>query len=264
MKKDSSEQANLAKKVQERVDLFRETHNYLDGFRLAIVNAGDGDLEHQVADQLLIGNEEEFLLDNRLDVTLFADDYSVSNPVQSMFELTDKTNLYSSKLPQNFLAAQLSIQFRNNMDLFGERRGFHMGIIEGISTGTIEFSEDVFNREPIFDGLVTKLDLFHVDAPEGTDFFLSPITLPKNASHSSRNSNNLGSSHAKFLHAIARCFGQTGYPVVRVRVSKKDSDLINTLHDLSDWVITLDKRGGSSLYVSRTNSILNNYYLLDY
>ncbi len=251
------------KVVNEKISAYRKSHESHGGFRLLSLNPGDGLLLTDSVRELLVAedNLDERLSDNRVSLSLMSDNFSFASPVKGVHELSKEIRSYTSKLMQNPLAPQLEVSITNCEKVFTDNLGFHVAVMQNVANGKIEGSDSQFNRTPALDGLLTPLVVKKVDGSGELLLEISPAT----ATLASEENDILGGFHDKFLSAIGKStYGDMRKPVIRVNVHQELSGIINRVHETSDWVITVDKRAGSSIYSDPSSSILEKPYLIDY
>jgi hypothetical protein len=268
------------KRLAGELRVYREVHPYLDALRLSIINPGAGSFVAEALRDLyepapLNGEEEDVSAPPRLEILVHAHEPLPSRlgPLEEL-----QGQLYESvpRGRRHHLAPFFSVALRP-LSVAGRLPGGDVNLTIAIdqlipSVRPVK-PPDVEDSASFYGLLVRLLPSFSSD--EGGSLWQHRLSLPAHAPRERHPvfgpyTNELVDSQREYLNAVARLFDASAagrMPAVTVELSAEDRVRIDTLHHLSDWVITLDRFFGVEFYDDPGDANLSGVarkYLLDY
>jgi len=259
------------KDIIERMKRFLRQHAYVKTLKLNVINPGKGQL---VLDSLedVIDESETITIEDRniaFEVDLFGDDrrldllgyefdklMGTENPLMTRSAWRDSSRLVFSKHEQ-----------RELYDADSHLDAHLTLLIDHFKTKATTIKPDKISRSSFANGLITEF-VNRFDTLAGTAAWTryispsicenDPLPLPEVSVQMHRTYQNLV---ACFLTRANRV---DDIPAVQLEITDDDRSLIRRLHNLSDWVITIDRNFGIEYLDSPYETSLCEYYLIDY
>lgn len=249
--------SQIASRMTEHLLNYLNTTEQAMGIRLSLFNAGTAALAAEALTRVRAqtSNSES---PNRFNVTGYSSENLGSNELKNIKELAERVNkesLYDGAL----FRPELSIRVNelSHLDLFPEAT--NISLLHGASKCeiSIQGSEVTkFQRDGLFNGLITYLFSYSIENEEGVTHFTTPtIFNRRNADYSLA---NVHYSYSKLASGSKYGFA------LRLPLGLQQIALIDRIHSLSDWVLTLDTFIGPALYEDVLGSSKTGIVVIDY
>lgn len=268
------------RRLASELQIYREVHPYLEALRLSIINPGAGSFVAEALRDLyepasLEGDEGETPAPPRLEIMAHAHE-PVPSRLASFEELQGDLYELLPKGRRHHLAPFFSVALRP-ISMAGRLPGGDVNLTIAIdqlipSVRPVKSSDT--DDSASFYGLLVRL-LPSFSSEESGSVWQHRLSLPPQAPRERHPSfgpytHELVDSQREYLNGVARLLDPSTVdhlPAITVELSPEDRVRIDTVHHVSDWVITLDRFFGVEFYDDPGDANLSGVarkYLLDY
>lgn len=266
MARESSATSSAASMVASRIQDFRRSHPEADALRLASLNPGDGEVLGLAVEPLLTqqqgGDDVASVAPPRVEIVAYGRDSGFASPLPRL--ATRQRELQQAQVPgrQSHLAPRLGLAMRAPQHLVADPRSHHLSLIQDIGTQeVVDARDEGTGRLATFQDLLTPAITTRVETA-GKPSWVTSAALGSTADAAGR---AVIDAHRSHQQAIGQALGLGGPPALGISVEPESLEGIRVLHELSDWVLTLDRYVGLDLYEDPLSIGLGqSSYVLDY
>lgn len=256
--KQRTVEINSADLVGERIARYIESKSESAGARVLALNAGDGRLlseSHRRASKKL----DSTLKKLRFEYDAFGELSSFSDPLSALVNLQIELEEQFELTLNNYLAPRLGIRSMSANKLDDQLSKYNLAVIEGLTDHSTKpiLSENFAN--PSMHGLITQA-ISSKALDEGRITFQSVPAVGIDV----RKRQLITELHDTYLKSLARYLGGKGTMGITLDVNPEMIQKLLTIHDATDWVITVDKYIGLAVYEDVIGQALGGAYVLDY
>lgn len=258
---DRRTKSGLAKLAHQRVERYQNSHESRNGLKIATVNAGDGDFAAALVK--LASGSESWIGEKKFHVVAFADNQSRVNPLSSLRSVSiADLGLPLDLNPSGFMGSPLEIESRPLGDLLTYRSNFHLATFHNLAVPQRLETTDSSSQVPYLGGLITRIKT----APAAGDHSTYLLSLPSVESSNEAQSRNLiAAAHRAYLENLAQQLtGRRGMLARAYRVPTNLQDSLSKLHEICDWVITVDKAIGLAALEAEGSKAFSGGVVIDY
>lgn len=255
--KFGNKDSELIKKLSNHLLNYDSGNSFLPGLKISAVNPGDGSLISGALSGFLSSIEEERQGLIRLEVSTYASNYSIVNPISKLSKLQSDLNITDNQ-SRHLLLPRLSLKAFDVDELFlsqNQNEFVNLSVLQApaqISVSTAE-EENVHPRGSLMNGLINYVyELRH----SGEAKSLFTVSLDENQEKAS-----ISGVHKTYLSAV---LGSTGTFNFEIRATGDVINLVRNIHNISDWVLTADRYLGLNLYENMLNAEDSSPVVLDY
>ncbi|MBO0898943.1 ATP-binding protein [Cellulomonas sp. zg-ZUI199] len=250
--------------VSSRLDDFRRSHPEARALRIALMNPGDGEIAGLAVESLLAPatTAEDVTPDApRVEVVAYGRDAGFASPLPRLTDLQRTLQLAQAPGSRSHLAPPLGIAVRPPDALVRDDRASHIAIIQDVAglgmTGTLTAGTDRFAAfHDLLTPVITTRDHEGKAAWVSAPALLSTPDAPGRAAVE---------AHKSYQAALGAHTGLGSSPALRICVEPDGLQAIRVLHEVADWVMTLDRFVGLDLYDDALAMGLGTTsYMLDY
>lgn len=264
--RESSNQSSSFVRIADKIEDYIKLHEKVQSLSFISVNPGDGAV---LADAIRksLPNTLDFEKPIRRPFTLkvqsFSENSSFTNPVSALKKLQADYRGVSYEEPPSHLVPPFSLSDQPLNDLMHQSASADLALIQNLAGTDIETIENVETKAPYVNGLIIPTVVVHNDSsPSSKGIYLAP------ALESSRKSEDteLTITHSTHQKAVARSLGKSVdfLPVLKVKVDKSQLEILEKLHETSDWVLSLDRNAGLAVYEDVLKPEIKGTFLIDY
>lgn len=235
--------------VSSRLDDFRITHPEANALRIAALNPGDGEILGRAVEHLVSTNATDDAIASvsppRVEVVAYGRDSGFASPLQRLAAL--QRELQQAQVPgrQSHLAPPLGLAMRPPASLVNDARSHHVALIQDVAVETIDRARDEgTSRQTTFHDLLTPAITTRITVLGKPSW----VTSPALASTADAAARAVVDAHRSHQIAVGTTLGLDGPPALAIDVEPDGLEAIRVLHELSDWVLTLDRYVGLDLY----------------
>ena len=173
-------------------------------------------------------------------------------------------HLQMAQIPgrRSHLMPPVGIAVRDPEFLVDDETDFHVALVQDVATQRLGVaSESGAARNSAFDDLLTPIVTSRLDSSDRPRWSAAPAlnSKPDAAGKS------VVDAHRAHQNAVGAHLGLDGPPALTVEMEPDGLQALRVLHELSDWVMTLDRHVGLDLYEDPLSIGLGtNNYILDY
>ncbi|MDQ3540144.1 MAG: hypothetical protein M3440_05600, partial [Chloroflexota bacterium] len=264
------------RRLARHLERFRELHPYADPFRLALVNPDQGAYVAEAldtllrpaipADQTTTGDEDRTLTPvPMLDIAAYFDESQTrQGSLHGIERLRQRRGEWQTRHASDHLYPALSASIQSLSTLTGERPedspDAHVAMVTDLC------QPEVHTRPRGTDGPATSLALHGLIARFLSDVSIEGagvrwdyrIATTTDGAGDHPAGGELGTGMVTLQSALYDAWGRSLLPgstvavepVLRVSLQERQIDLLETLHDNADWVLTIDRFFGVEYYDS--------------
>jgi DNA phosphorothioation-dependent restriction protein DptH len=247
----------IATRMTEHILSYLNTTEQAMGIRISLFNAGTAALAAEAISRVRAHTSSEGI-SNRFNITGYsAEDLGV-NELKSLKLLAEKINR-ESLFEGGLFRPELSIRVNELSELDDSPEATNISILHGASKSEISTQGcevEKYQRDGLFNGLITYLFSYSLESEDGITHFTTPTV------HDSKKSLiSLPNLH----QAFSRMASGSDYGfALKLPLGLQQIALIDQIHSLSDWVLTLDTFIGPALYEDVLNSTKSGIVVIDY
>ncbi|WP_406075319.1 helicase HerA domain-containing protein [Micromonospora sp. NBC_01638] len=247
--------------VLERIAAFRAAHPGGSALRLLAVNPGSGRLLAGALRPLVIPGSEDAPEGQRLEVVAYTDQTSFTDPMAPVQDLQRSLRLISRAAQGSHLSPPLSLAVRATKAILEDETGAHLAVVQNLPTGKLGLTSAPPSRSASFRDLLTPTTTHAVER-DGRLVWRNVAALrPRPANEHG----DISATHRAHQGALARWMGDaSATPSVDVTLNEDRLSQLRSLHERTDWVLTVDRFLGLNLYEDPLSSGFDSAYLLDY
>ncbi len=246
------------KVIADKIERYLSQHPYLRELSLNIFNPGTGSV---IADALLSLQQKREHADLRYDIRLFTSDPDspiLGEALESMVSPGTTVNVAADAFTTStgsHLFSKLNLAKHALNDFQANAKGFaaHISVLLDVFPA----EELSINEKPIgvtsLHGLIQNFDTVFIDDDSGTYWKNQPIVgRPFNADNHAACFDLLSSlsRHLCFANSAVATSGASfkAVPVVTLSLDVAQRELIHEVHQISDWVFTIDRNMGIEFF----------------
>lgn len=258
---DGTQERATSDMVYERVAAFRVSHPGASALRLLAVNPGSGQLLAGALRPLVIPGNDDTAEGRRLEIVAYTDQTSFTDPMAAIQDLQRSLRLISRAAQGSHLSPPLSLAVRSTTAILEDETGAHLAVVQNLPTGEVGLTSATPSRSASFRDLLTPTTTHAVDR-DGRPVWCTVAALrPRPANEHG----DISATHRAHQGALARWMGNgSATPSVDVSLSEERLAQLRSLHERTDWVLTMDRFLGLNLYEDPLSSGIGKSYLLDY
>ncbi len=247
----------ITTRMTEHFLSYLNTTEQATGIRVSLFNAGTASIAAEVVARVR-AETLQAEIPTRFEITGYSKEEEGSGALKQLKILAESINKESS-FEAGLFRPELSLRINSFVRLNESPEATNISVLHGASKSEIsvqgrEVSQ--FQRDGLFDGLITYLYSYSVESEEGISHFTTP-TILKNG--------DVKVSLQNLHYAFAKLGSKSEYGfALRLPLSLQQKLLIDQVHSLSDWVLTLDTFIGPALYEDVLNSAKTGIVVIDY
>jgi DNA phosphorothioation-dependent restriction protein DptH len=252
--------------VSRRLRDFRRSHPEGEALRIAVMNPGDGEVVGLAVESLIDASTESGEVAStappRMEVVAYGRHAGFATPLPRLAELQQTLQLAQVPGQQSHLAPPLGIAMRAPEALVADERANHVALIQDIAVLTLcRAVEEGSNRFTAFHDLLTPVITTRVNV-DGKPGWVSSPALSSTPDAAAR---AVVDAHRVHQSALGETLGFGAPLALHIGLEPDGLQAIRVLHELSDWVLTLDRFVGLDLYEDPLAIGLgSDNYMLDY
>ncbi|WP_151084524.1 helicase HerA domain-containing protein [Nocardioides cynanchi] len=266
MPRESKALDSVAQMVSSRLRDFRQSHPEVQALRLAAMNPGDGEVlglaVESLVDVAAAADEVASAAPPRVEVVAYGRHAGFAAPLPRLAQLQHTLQLAQVPGRQSHLAPPLGLAMREPGALVTDDRAAHVALIQDVATLELAPAVDEgSDRFTAFHDLLTPVITTRV-AVDGKPGWLASPALASTPEAPGR---AVVETHKSHQAALGSTLGLHAPPALRIGIEPDGLQAIRVLHELSDWVLTLDRFVGLDLYEDPIAIGLGSHsYMLDY
>lgn len=252
-----SKDSDLIRKLSNHLSNYDSGNSFLPGLRIAAVNPGDGSLIAGALSGFLSSMEEHRHDLVRLEVSAYASNYSIVDPISKLSRLQSDLNV-TDEQSRHLLLPRLSLKAFDIKDLqHPERQNefVNLSVLQApaqISVSSV-IVENNHPRGSLMNGLINYVYEIR-NAGEATSLFTVSLDADQQEDFIPR-------LHKAYLSSV---LGSTNTFNFEIRATGDVVNLVRNIHSHSDWVLTADRYLGLNLYENMLKTEDASPVVLDY
>lgn len=249
--------SQVTSRMTEHFLSYLKTTEQTLGIRVALFNAGAASIEADVLARVRAESMQEGT-HNRFEVTGYSNEEDAFITLKNLKNLAESINK-DSTFEGGLFRSELSLRTKSLVNLIDSPEASNISVMHGASKTDISIQGDEvsrFQRDGLFGGLITYLYSYSVESDEGIIHYTTP-TILKNI--------DVPISLQNLHHALAKLGSKSDYGfALRLPLDLQQRALIDQIHSLSDWVLTLDTFIGPALYEDVLSNAKTGIVVIDY
>ncbi len=245
--------------IGEKLQRYRNAHNESPGLRILLVNSADAKIPAAATKNFVerLGDESAGLV---LQFVGYGQMSSFSNPMSQLTEL-QRDYSKAAETSERISPPSISIVGRDLEEMSSDVSEAHVAIVQGVASLQVAPTQGSRGLSATLRGLLTPILSEKWEQSKQLGFFTKPALEANN----SKEKPELVLSHAAYLASISKLlFGSENPAGLELQVDPSALDRLRAAHSRSDWVLTLDRNIGLSLYEDLVGDALGGAYVLDY
>jgi hypothetical protein len=247
----------IASRMTEHLLSYLNTTEQAMGIRVAMFNAGTATLAAEALTRVRAQTLDSDI-PKRFEVIGYSSEEEGSSALKDLRKLAEEINKESNS-EGGLFRPELSLRINHLSKLNSTPEATNISILHGASKSEITAQDSEvskFQRDGLFDGLITYLFSYSIENEEGVTHYTTPTILRQ-----SDRKVSLQNVHHAFTRLASK--SEYGYSL-RLPLGLQQKALIDQVHSLSDWVITLDTFIGPALYEDVLSSSKSGIVVIDY
>ena len=245
--------------VGERMHRYRRAHMDSPGLRTLVLNSADAGIPAEAAKQLISRLSSE-AAGMKLEFVGYGPMSSFANPMSHLTTLQREMSRGDEVSGQGD-SPQVTVSSRELDDISSDSSAAHLTLVQGVASLKVSPTQGPNGLSAALRGLLTPITSSKWEQEDQIGFFTKPAIETKN----SQKKSELVMGHAALLSAISRYLFDSNNPAgLELQVDPSTLDRLRAAHSRSDWVLTLDRNIGLSLYEDLIGDALGGAYVLDY
>jgi hypothetical protein len=246
--------------LAERIANYASSRVSHAGLRIKAVNPADGLI---LADALRKATDylPEGMKLGRLEFDSYSSFVPLVHPLPALEQFQKEIENTDGKATANYLAPSCSIKVSKISELAKSTVKGNLAIVQGLSQLHISSAANVQQKSSSLGGLLTSTSTQVVDSEDGKRTF----TFPSLETLNSKKASAITLTHLAFEQGLIRALNlQPGNLAVALNLGSDSISVLEQLHSNNDWVCTLDRYLGLSLYEEVLTGQLQKTNILDY
>ncbi|MBL8149831.1 MAG: hypothetical protein JNN15_07875, partial [Blastocatellia bacterium] len=261
-------------RITDELKAYRKIHPYLETLKVALINPGSGSFAAEALRHLYISNNEEnSTVPARLEITAYT--YQpLPLTLEPLAELQKQLYDEQPKGRYNQLSPLCVIAVRDSETIEASANDVNVTLATDQVTPKLSAISNVdFGDSSSLHGLLVRF-LPHFQSNEAEAVWNHLLNFPLDSPRerhpvASYYTNSLVDSQRDYLSAMAKLVTPATDQTLAItaRLSTQERSRVDSLHNFSDWVITLDRFFGVEFYDNPMDENLKRVaqqYLLDY
>lgn len=257
---------STSKMVHSRLKAYRVSHPESVGMRISLMNPGDGEIMGNAIRSLVHLEDQTDTFAEigppRIEVVSYGRNAGFAMPLPGLAELQKSLQAEPMTANPNHLVPQLGLVMREADSLFSDRRSSHLSAIQDVAVlGGGSSDSSISDRIVAFNDLLTPLVTKRTEI-DGNPAWVSAPALTPSQDGIGR---HVVEAHRAHQVAIGKLLSLDLAPAIVASIDPDGMQAIRLFHELSDWVITMDRFIGLDLYQDPNSFGLGQQtYMLDY
>jgi len=268
--RDNADLAATAEALRDRIRSYRNAHPGTGTLRIMAINPGSGGVVRRALAPLVLSqnspadDDQELPDPQRVEIIAYSSRLSYTDPVADLRQLQRMVSAEELQRAATHLVPPLGLAARDIARMTSDVEGHHVAIMQDLAHAEIaDLPAEPALRSTAFGDLLTPLSSEAAAGEPGT-WYVTPTLKPRT---SNRIEADMVEAHRTHQTAVAASLGLSpkAVPVLAIRLKDEDLRRIETAHDRSDWVVTLDQGIGPEFF-EETSPLVpgGKRYLLDY
>lgn len=248
-----------AQLVGERMHRYRRAHMDSPGLRTLVINSADAEIPAEAAKRLVsrLGSDAAGM---KLEFIGYGPMSSFANPMSHLTTLQRQMS-QDDELSDQRKRPQVTVVSRELDDVSIDSTEVHLALVQGVASIKVSPTQGPKGLSATLRGLLTPITSSKWEQEDQIGFFTKPAIETKNTKKKSE----LVLGHAAILSSLSKyLFGSNNPAGLQLQVDPSTLDRLRAAHSRSDWVLTLDRNIGLSLYEDLVGEALGGAYVLDY
>ena len=253
--------ATTARQISDRIKSYSDSHDAQESLSMIVVNPGEGRLLSSVLRQRsMVSVGDDLKWSGHVKVIAYSESASFAKPVSDLQRL--QLEIKSARTDEAAIpfVPQLGLSSRNLNDLLIDDEPVHVALIHGLISNELSSMPERIERSSTLGGLISPLAV-SVKVVNGDATISSYPALQVRGSQAS---DEITSTHKAQQSALAVHMGMGDSLGVASRIDPNALAQLGTVHSRSDWVISVDRYLGASLYDLNFVTPEGRPFLLDY
>lgn len=253
--------ATTSRQIFDRIKAYSDSHDAQESLSLIVVNPGEGRMLSSVLRQRSMTSVgDDLKWHGQVKVIAYSESASFAQPVSDLQRL--QLEIKSARTDDAAIpfVPQLGLSSRSLNDLLIDDEPVHIALIHGLISNELSSIPERIERASTLRGLISPLAV-SVRVVNGDATISSyPALLVRGA----QSSDEITSTHKAQQSAIGVHVGIGENFGVASHIDPNALALLGTVHSRSDWVISVDRYLGASLYDLNFITPEGRPFLLDY
>ena len=253
--------ATTARQISDRIRAYSDNHDAHNSLSMIAVNPGEGRMLSSVLRQrsmTTVGDDLKW--SGHVKVIAYSESASFAKPVSDLQRL--QVEIKSARTDDAAIpfVPQLGLSSRDLEDLLIDDEPVHIALIHGLISNVLSAMPERIDRASTLRGLISPMAV-SISAVDGeATIFSYPAVLVRG----SQSSDEITSSHKAQLSALGTHIDVGNSFGISSHIDPNALALLGTVHSRADWVISVDRYLGASLYDLNFVTPEGRPFLLDY
>lgn len=267
--RDNADLTATSEALRDRVRSYRKAHPGTGTLRIMSINPGSGSVVRRALEPLVLSqspqgaDDQELPAPQRVEIIAYSNRLSYTDPVSDLRQLQRMVSAEELQRAATHLVPPLGLAARNTDRMTSDAEGHHVAVVQDLAHSEIaDLPDDPALRSTAFGDLLTPL-WSEVAASEPGTWYVTPTLKPRT---SNRIEADMVDAHRSHQAAVAAALGLSRtVPALAIRLGEEDLRRVESAHDRSDWVVTLDQGIGPEFFEeNHPHALGGQRYLLDY
>jgi hypothetical protein len=267
--RDNADLAATSEALRDRIRSYRNAHPGTGTLRVMVINPGSGGVIRRALAPLVLSQnspadyDQELPDPQRVEIIAYSNRLSYTDPVADLRQLQRMVSAEELQRTATHLVPPLGLAARDIARMTSDVEGHHLAVLQDLAHAEVgDLPAEPALRSTAFGDLLTPLASEAAVGAPGT-WYVTPSLRPRT---SNRIEADMVEAHRVHQAAVAASLGLSrAVPALAIRLRDEDLHRIDTTHDRSDWVVTLDQGIGPEFFEENTPQVPGGKrYLLDY
>ncbi|TNC16605.1 ATP-binding protein [Georgenia sp. 311] len=264
--RESTDMTSAATMVSARIRDFLRSHPEVSSLHVSALNPGDGEILGRAIEEIVQlpvnGEGSEHDGPARMEVIAYGRNAGFASPLPRLTDLQNELQTVQISTRQSHLAPPLGVATRAPAALTAEARATHLALLQDLAVQSITVGDHPpTKRLTAFHDLLTPV-ITTRSSDGGRPLW---VTSPALTSATDGPARAVVEAHRAHQLAVGATLGANQSPSLVIAVEAESLRAMGIVHQLADWVLTLDRHVGLDLYDNPTEGGLgSSSYVLDY
>jgi DNA phosphorothioation-dependent restriction protein DptH len=253
--------AATARQILARINAYSDSHDTQDSLSMLVVNPGEGRTLSSVLRQRSVTSVgDDLRWKGHVQVTAYSEKASFSRPIADLQRLqSDIKSARTDEIAIPFIPL-LGLSSRGMDDLLSDEEPVHIGLMHGLISNELTSVPSRIERASSLRGLISPLAM--VVREESGETVIS--SYPALQVRGSQAADEITSTHKAQQSALGQHLSVGDTIGITSHIDPTALAQLGTVHARSDWVISIDRHLGASLYDLNFVTPEGRPFLLDY
>jgi hypothetical protein len=247
--------------LADRFKFYMDSHGVNNELSVLAVNVGEGQvLSNTLRRLFMVSQGDDLKWQGRVSVTTYSPHASFSKPVADLQALQGEIKLARTNSASLPFRPLLGLTSRDMNAVLMDSDPVHIAVVHGLIDTEIAGALNRIERASSLRGVIAPMAMTATINDDLTEV----VSYPSLQIRGTQANDIITSTHRSHQSALAAVLGLGDIPGVVSRIDPNALAQLSTIHARADWVISIDRHLGASIFDLNFVTTEGRPYLLDY